>query len=384
MAKLLLVIGTRPEAIKMAGLIYELRKRRDIKWQLCSTGQHRSMLDETLRDLGIEADLDLGIMGRANGLPEVTSAALMSMTPIIERVRPDWVLVQGDTTTAMAVSLAAFHQKVAVGHVEAGLRTWDRYSPWPEEVNRKLIGAIATKHYAPTRSARTNLLNEGVSAHDILVTGNTGIDALFATLDRTHNDSGLVADFEGNFSAFNTGRPIVLVTGHRRENFGDGFRRICEALRRIARSGDSEVVYPVHLNPNVRKPVMELLGNEPRIHLLEPQGYVRFIGLMNRAHILLTDSGGIQEEGPSIGKPVLVMRDKSERPEAIAAGCARLVGTDVESIVSTVKTLLHDPMAYSIMSKSTNIYGDGLASRRILESLVGSPNSAPQLAEFSG
>jgi UDP-N-acetylglucosamine 2-epimerase (non-hydrolysing) len=382
MARLLLVIGTRPEAIKMAGLVYELRKRHDVEWQLCSTGQHGSMLDETLRDLGIEADLDLGIMGRANGLPEVTSAALLSMTPIIERAQPDWILVQGDTTTAMAVSLAAFHQKVAVGHVEAGLRTWDRYSPWPEEVNRKVISAIATKHFAPTRSARANLLKEGIPARDILVTGNTVIDALFATRDRALNDPGLAAALEVRFAPLNTGRPMVLVTGHRRESFGDGFRRICEALRRIACSGHAEVVFPVHLNPNVRQPVMGLLGSVPRIHLLEPQGYVRFVSLMNRAHILLTDSGGIQEEGPSIGKPVLVMRDKSERPEAIAAGCAQLIGTDVESIVGAVNTLLHDPVAYARMSNATNVYGDGLASRRILESLVGSAHSPTCLGEF--
>jgi UDP-N-acetylglucosamine 2-epimerase (non-hydrolysing) len=366
----MLVVGTRPEAIKMAGLVYELRRLGTIDWALVSTGQHRSMLDETLADLGIQPDVELRIMERASGLSEITAVALQSLTPVIADYAPDWVLVQGDTTTAFVAALAAFYQKVPVGHVEAGLRTWDRYSPWPEEINRKLVGAIATRHFAPTSWARDNLLKEGVKSEDIVVTGNTVIDALLHMRARLSADKELIAALRMEFDWLDGSKRLILVTGHRRESFGEGFREICLALKRLAARTDVEIVYPVHLNPNVRGPVHEILDREPRIHLVEPQGYSRFVYLMDRAHILLTDSGGIQEEGPSLGKPVLVMRHTSERPEAIQAGSARLVGTNAESIGREVGRLLDDPEAYASMARHQNPYGDGSASRRIIEELM--------------
>ncbi len=379
--KLLIVIGTRPEAIKMAGLVAALRRRPGVEWRVCATGQHGTMLDETMAELGLVADVNLGIMKSASGLPAITAAALLGLGPVIESFKPDWVLVQGDTTTAMAASIAAFYQKVPVAHVEAGLRTWDRYSPWPEEVNRKIVGAVAAKHFAPTETARANLLAEGVPAEDVVVTGNTVIDALLAMRERTRTEPALAQALKAEFAFLDPERPFILVTGHRRESFGDGFRQICLALREIARRGDVDVVYPVHLNPNVRAPVSELLSGEPHVHLLEPLGYSRFVHLMDRARILLTDSGGVQEEGPSLGKPILVMRDTSERPEAISAGSARLVGARADSIVAAVDELMSDPAAYAAMARPRHVYGDGLASERILAVLEGRSELRPAVDE---
>jgi UDP-N-acetylglucosamine 2-epimerase (non-hydrolysing) len=349
----LLVVGTRPEAIKMAGLVYALRRRPGVLWHLVSTGRHRSMLDETLGDLGITADADLNIMGRSNGLVDTAALTMQGLRPIIQAEQPDWVLVQGDTTTAMAAAIAGFYEKVRIGHVEAGLRTNNLMSPWPEEANRRLISAVATKHFAPTDVARDNLLREAISSEAIAVTGNTVIDALLEMQARTRSEDGLRRILENEFGWLSGGRRMVLVTGH----------------RRLAERGDVEIVYPVHLNPNVRGPVNELLGGNPAVKLIEPQRYSRFVYLMSRAHIILTDSGGIQEEAPSLGKPVLVMRDTSERPEAIAAGTARLVGTRADDIVASTNELLDDPAVYDRMSIGANPYGDGKASLRILEGI---------------
>jgi UDP-N-acetylglucosamine 2-epimerase (non-hydrolysing) len=368
--KVLLVIGTRPEAIKMAGLVYELRRRPEIAWRLVSTGQHRSMLDETLGDLDIEAHHDLAIMERSKGLCDTAALALEGLDPLLARERPDWILVQGDTTTAMIAGLAGFYHRVRVGHVEAGLRTNNLMSPWPEEANRRLISAIATRHWAPTTTARDNLLREAVPAASIAVTGNTVIDALLNMQRRTREDAALSQALEREFHWLDGRRRMILVTGHRRESFGEGFQQICLALKRIATRGDVEIVYPVHLNPNVREPVHGLLGANPAVRLIEPQRYSRFVYLMSRAHLLLTDSGGIQEEAPSLRKPVLVMRDTSERPEAIEAGTSRIVGTKADSIVSAVAALLDQRDVYSAMSRGANPYGDGKASRRILEDIA--------------
>lgn len=368
--KIALVVGTRPEAIKMAGLVYALRARAGVDWTLISTGQHARMLDDTLADLGIVPDVDLAIMRAANGLSEITAAAVAALDPVIRDLKPDWLLVQGDTTTAFAAALVGFYHKVAVGHVEAGLRTGDRYSPWPEEVNRKLVSAIAARHYAPTEVSRTNLLREGIADKDVVITGNTVIDSLLHMRARIAGDPALRTELERALPPLDPKRRMILVTGHRRESFGDGFRQICLALQRLAGRDDVEIVYPVHLNPNVRGPVFELLGGQANIHLIEPLRYSRFVHLMGRAHILLTDSGGIQEEGPSLGKPVLVMRATSERPEAITAGTARLVGTSADSIVAAVARLLDDASAYSDMSRTANPYGDGHACRRIVADLL--------------
>lgn len=367
--RVMLVIGTRPEAIKMAGVVGALQAAGNIEWHLCSTGQHKSMLAETLGDLGLEAHEDLQVMADAKNLSDIAAIAMQRLDAAMETFKPDWVLVQGDTTTAFAGAMAAFHRRIAVGHVEAGLRTWNRYSPWPEEINRKLIGCIASRHFVPTSVARDNLLAEGVPARDIVVTGNTVIDALLEMRRRTRTDKRLKATLDHDFSWIDPSKRLVLVTGHRRESFGDGFRQICQALATIAMRPDVQIVYPVHLNPNVQRPVNELLGDNPRIKLIAPQGYARFVYLMDKAHILLTDSGGIQEEGPSLGKPVLVMRETSERPEAISAGAAKLVGTSVDSIVREVTRLLDEPAAYAAMTNKANPYGDGTAGRKIIEAL---------------
>lgn len=369
--KVMLVVGTRPEAIKMAGIVSALRTTSGIDWHMCSTGQHKSMLAETLADLGIEAHSDLQVMNDAKNLSDIAAIAMQRLDGILERYMPDWVLVQGDTTTAFAGALAAFHRRIPVGHVEAGLRTGNRYSPWPEEINRKLVGSIASRHFVPTTTSRDNLLRESVPAQDIVVTGNTVIDALLEMRARTRSDRTLRLALEKEFSWLDRSRRMILVTGHRRESFGDGFMQICRALAALAERKDVEIVYPVHLNPNVQKPVNEFLGNHPRIRLIAPQGYARFVYLMDQAHILLTDSGGIQEEGPSLGKPVLVMRETSERPEAIAAGAAKLVGTNAESIIGEVSALLDSAAAYAAMTGKINPYGDGTAGRKIIEALRG-------------
>ena len=353
----------------MASLVYELRRQSAVSWCLCSTGQHRSMLDETLNDLGLTADIDLRVMDHASGLTDVTALTLQRLAPALAEHKPSYVVVQGDTTSAMVGSLAALYQRIPVAHVEAGLRTGNLYSPWPEEGNRKIISALAAKHFPPTTQSRENLLREGVPGADITVTGNTVIDTLVHTHARIAADANLAASLKQRFAWLDPSKRLILVTGHRRENFGEGFREICLALKRLAARGDVEIVYPVHLNPQVRGPVHELIGQQSAIHLIEPQNYTAFVYLMSLATLILTDSGGIQEEAPSLGKPVLVLRDTSERPEAITAGTARLVGTNANTIVEQATLLLDNPQAIARMSRITNPYGDGHAGRRIFEVL---------------
>lgn len=363
--KVLLVFGTRPEAIKLAPVIEALRGRVPIR--VCVTAQHRTMLDQVLEVFGITPDIDLGLMKPNQSLYDLTAAATLALRPVMEAERPQLVVVQGDTTTTFAASLAAFYAQVDVAHVEAGLRTFDKRHPFPEEINRRLTSVLADWHFAPTPWARNNLMREGVAPERVFVTGNTAVDALLGVVSRLQTkelDPALPAALEEAC----TGRKVVLVTGHRRESFGPGFERICRALREIAeRESDVVVVYPVHLNPRVREPVFRWLGNHRRIVLLEPLEYVPFVALMLRADVILTDSGGIQEEAPSLPKPVLVMREKTERPEGVDAGVARLVGTDVERIVTSVQELLHNPAAYQAMTARQNPYGDGQAARRIAE-----------------
>ncbi|MDK6078132.1 non-hydrolyzing UDP-N-acetylglucosamine 2-epimerase [Massilia varians] len=367
--KILTVFGTRPEAIKMVSLVRELAAATDFDVKVCVTAQHRSMLDQVLELFSIKPDFDLDIMTPGQDLSDITSKVLAGMRTVLREWRPDYVLVHGDTTTTMATSLAAYYERIAVGHVEAGLRTGNIYSPWPEEINRKLTGAIAKVHFAPTEHAKQNLLNEGIPTKNICVTGNTVVDALLDVVQRLETDQALRRQMESQFSFLDSKKKLVLVTGHRRENFGTGFENICRALDEISRLDAVDVLYPVHLNPNVQEPVQRILKGNPNIHLIDPVGYLPFVYLMNRASILLTDSGGIQEEAPSLGKPVLVMRDTTERPEAVAAGTVRLVGTSVRSIVDGTRTLLTDPAEYSRMSNAANPYGDGTSALQIVNFL---------------
>jgi len=370
MKKILIIFGTRPEAIKMAPIIKLLELQANVKIKTCVTAQHRKMLDQVLDLFEIKPDFDLDLMKPGQELTDITANVLLGMRNIFKQWQPDWVLVHGDTTTAMAASLAAFYAKIPVAHVEAGLRTKNIYSPWPEEMNRRLVGRIATLHFAPTETARSNLMAEGCLDKTIFVTGNTVIDSLLGFVDKIKNDKILNQKLSERFSFLQPGKRLILVTGHRRENFGQGFDDICNGLRKIAERSDIEIVYPVHLNPNVQEPVHRILGGQPNIHLMEPLDYLPFVYLMNRAHILLTDSGGIQEEAPALGKPVLVMRENTERPEAIAAGTARLVGTNESRIVEECKRLLDDDQAYEYMSRASNPYGDGKAALRIVEALI--------------
>ncbi|KFI08478.1 non-hydrolyzing UDP-N-acetylglucosamine 2-epimerase [Massilia sp. BSC265] len=367
--KILTVFGTRPEAIKMVSVVRELAAAADFEVKVCVTAQHRSMLDQVLELFSIKPDFDLDIMTPGQDLSDITAKVLAGMRTVLRDWRPDYVLVHGDTTTTMATSLAAYYERIAVGHVEAGLRTGNIYSPWPEEINRKLTGAIAKVHFAPTEHAKQNLLNEGVPAKNICVTGNTVVDALLDVVRRLETDQTLRREMESQFSFLDSKKKLVLVTGHRRENFGTGFENICHALNDISQLDNVEVLYPVHLNPNVQEPVQRILKGNPNIHLIDPVGYLPFVYLMNRASILLTDSGGIQEEAPSLGKPVLVMRDTTERPEAVAAGTVRLVGTSVRSIVDGTRTLLTDAAEYSRMSNAANPYGDGTSALQIVNFL---------------
>lgn len=369
--KIMLVFGTRPEAIKMAPLILLLAGDERFDCRVCVTGQHRHMLDQVLDIFGIEVTYDLAIMRKQQDLSDVTSAVLLGMRDVFKQFTPDIVLVHGDTATTLSASLSAYYHRIPVGHVEAGLRTHDLYSPWPEEGNRKVAGALATLHFAPTASSAANLRREGVDPDRILVTGNTVIDALLHVVERLKADGDTVSAFRERLPALNPERRMVLVTGHRRESFGDGFERICQALSTLAsRFPDVDIVYPVHLNPSVQEPVNRLLAGIGNIHLIEPQEYLPFVYLMERAHIVLTDSGGVQEEAPSLGKPVLVMRDTTERPEAVEAGTVKLVGTDATTIVGEVTQLLNNPVEYGRMSFAHNPYGDGSASRRIVEGLI--------------
>ena len=382
MKTIMSVFGTRPEAIKMAPLVKELAKHTDrFRSVVCVTGQHRQMLDQVLRIFDIQPDYDLDIMQQGQDLYDVTSRVLLGMRDVLRRARPDIVLVHGDTTTSTAAALAAFYEQIPVGHVEAGLRTHDIYSPWPEEKNRQITGRIATYHFSPTPLSRANLTAEGVADEKIVVTGNTVIDALYMVVDKIKSDESLDA-YLGNVlreagydpARLSDGRRMVLITGHRRENFGEGFINMCRAIKHLTeRYPEVDFVYPMHLNPNVRKPIHEVFGenltNLGNMFFIEPLEYLSFVYLMEKADVVLTDSGGIQEEAPGLGKPVLVMRDTTERPEALSAGTVRLVGTDYDRIVGEVSRLLDDESAYEAMSRAVNPYGDGKACGRIIEAL---------------
>jgi UDP-N-acetylglucosamine 2-epimerase (non-hydrolysing) len=365
--KILTVFGTRPEAIKMAPLVKRLAEQQGIDARVCVTAQHRQMLDQVLELFEIRPDYDLDIMKPGQTLSGITTEILTRIESVLADFRPDLVLVHGDTSTTFCTTLAAFYQRIAVGHVEAGLRTGDLMSPWPEEANRKLTGTLASLHFAPTAQSRANLLGENVNAERVHVTGNTVIDALLWVQNKLQTETALAQSLQARFPFLRDGARMVLITGHRRENFGDGFERICASILALARDfPDIDFVYPVHLNPNVREPVGRVLNGVQNVHLIEPQDYLPFVYLMTRAHIILTDSGGIQEEAPSLGKPVLVMRDTTERPEAVAAGTVRLVGTDPARIKAAVVALLTDQQEYDRMSFAHNPYGDGTACQQIV------------------
>ncbi|WP_392432711.1 non-hydrolyzing UDP-N-acetylglucosamine 2-epimerase [Yersinia sp. HM-2024] len=368
--KVLTVFGTRPEAIKMAPLVHALAQDEAFESRVCVTAQHREMLDQVLRLFEIQPDYDLNIMKPGQGLTEITCRILEGLKPVLAEFKPDVILVHGDTTTTLSTSLAAFYHRIPVGHVEAGLRTGNLYSPWPEEANRQLTGHLAMYHFAPTENSRQNLLREMVPDNRIFVTGNTVIDALFWVRDRVMNSPELRASLAERYPFLDTNKKMILVTGHRRESFGGGFERICSALAEIAlKHPEVQVVYPVHLNPNVSEPVNRILKGIDNIILIDPQDYLPFVYLMNHAYLILTDSGGIQEEAPSLGKPVLVMRDTTERPEAVDSGTVLLVGTNINKIVDAVTRLLADETAYHQMTRAHNPYGDGHACQRILEAL---------------
>ena len=382
MKTVMLVFGTRPEAIKMAPLVKAFQAASDsFRTLVCVTGQHREMLDQVLHIFDIRPDYDLNIMKQGQDLYDVTSRVLLGLREVLKEARPDVVLVHGDTTTSTAAALAAFYAQIPVGHVEAGLRTHNIYSPWPEEMNRQLTGRMATWHFAPTPLSRQNLLAENVAEAQITVTGNTVIDALYWVVDKIKHDATLAQQLDAELQRagydverLSGGRKLVLITGHRRENFGDGFIHMCTAIKDLTqRYPQVDFVYPMHLNPNVRKPIHEVFGQDlsglGNMFFIEPLEYLSFVHLMEKSHIVLTDSGGIQEEAPGLGKPVLVMRDTTERPEALTAGTVKLVGTDYAKIVGEVSTLLEDTAAYERMSKAVNPYGDGLACGRIVETL---------------
>jgi len=372
--KVLIIFGTRPEAIKMAPVVKGFQAAAPaIQTVVCVTAQHRQMLDQVLKLFDISPEHDLNIMKPGQDLFDITSNILVGLKTVLAAEKPDLVLVHGDTTTTLAASLAAYYAGVPVGHVEAGLRTGNKHAPFPEEINRKLTGSIADWHFAPTDASRNNLLREGVDPSAVFVTGNTVIDALLATTRRLHEQPELTTAFDAQFKFLDPAKKLILVTGHRRENFGEGFQNICQALADIACSApDIEVLYPVHLNPNVRQPVAEILAARQlsNVHLIDPVDYLPFVYLMNRAHLIITDSGGVQEEAPSLGKPVLVMRDTTERPEAVAAGTVKLVGTAREAIVKECLNLLNNPADYQRMSQAHNPYGDGQATQRIVDTVL--------------
>ena len=383
MKKGMLVFGTRPEAIKMAPLVKEFQKQpKRVETVVCVTGQHREMLDQVLKIFDIKPDYDLNIMKQGQDLYDVTARVLTGMRDVLKEVKPDVVLVHGDTTTSTAAALAAFYQQIPVGHVEAGLRTHNIYSPWPEEMNRLLTGRLATYHFSPTPLSRNNLIKESVDDRNIIITGNTVIDALYWVVDKIKNNKELDNELEDILSKagydvnrLNNGKKLVLITGHRRENFGDGFINMCTAIKDLTvKYPDLDFVYPMHLNPNVRKPIHEVFGENlsglKNMFFIEPLEYLSFVYLMEKSSIVLTDSGGIQEEAPGLGKPVLVMRDTTERPEALDAGTVKLVGTDYNKIVNEVSSLIDDKAAYEKMSKAVNPYGDGLACGRIVNALL--------------
>ena len=368
--KILQVFGTRPEAIKMAPLVNALNQEEGIDNKVCVTAQHREMLDQVLKFFSIKPDYDLNIMKSGQTLADVTARILIELTKVLEIEKPDLVLVHGDTNTTLSATLAAFYKKIPVGHVEAGLRTGNIYSPWPEEANRKITGSIASFHFAPTEQAKNNLLTENVNKKNIFVTGNTVVDGLLLAINKLKLDKEYQLKFRQQFSYLNSSKKLLLVTGHRRENFGGGFENICSALAELSKREDCEILYPVHLNPNVKNIVNETLLSKGNIHLIEPQDYPTFVYLMERSHVILTDSGGIQEEAPSLGKPVLVMRDTTERPEAVDAGTVKLVGTDKNKIITEVTNLLDNDDVYNAMSNVHNPYGDGTASEKIKDIII--------------
>jgi UDP-N-acetylglucosamine 2-epimerase (non-hydrolysing) len=368
--KILTVFGTRPEAIKMAPLVKALEADDYFDARVCVTAQHREMLDQVLSLFEIVPDYDLNVMSPGQNLTQLTGRILKGLKPIIEDFKPDIVLVHGDTTTTFAASLAAFYQQIAIGHIEAGLRTGNLMSPWPEEANRKLTTALTSYHFPPTEAARANLLAENIRPDAVHVTGNTVIDALQTIKAKVVGNTPLSTELASRFDYLRDASRLILVTGHRRESFGGGFENICQALSSIAHANpDVDILYPVHLNPQVREPVKRILSNIDNVHLIEPQDYLPFVYLMTRSYLILTDSGGIQEEAPSLGKPVLVMRDTTERPEAVDAGTVKLVGTSAETITAEVTRLLNDEAVYQQMSFAHNPYGDGNACRRILDTL---------------
>jgi UDP-N-acetylglucosamine 2-epimerase (non-hydrolysing) len=363
--KLLIVFGTRPEAIKMAPLVLALKASSSFEVKVCVTAQHRQMLDQVLQLFDISPDFDLNLMMPGQSLTELTCSILKGMDSVIAQFKPDWVIVHGDTSTTLATSLAAFYQRVNVAHVEAGLRTHNLFSPWPEEGNRQITGRLASIHFAPTDQAKSNLLREGIEPTKIHVNGNTVIDALLSVSRKLDVDFKLSTTLDLEFPYLDKSKRLILVTGHRRENFGEGFESICKAVRLIAEEPSVQIIFPVHLNPNVQEPVRRILGKVENVHLIEPLNYLPFVYLMKKSHFILTDSGGIQEEAPSLGKPVLLMRKTTERCEAVAAGTVKLVGTDPEKIVNEARCLLDDENAYKKMAFANNPYGDGQASFRI-------------------
>lgn len=371
MKRVLLVFGTRPEAIKMAPLALKLQEfSQDFETKVCVTGQHRQMLDQVLELFNLKPDFDLNLMKPGQTLSDVTSGVLKGLEQVFTEWTPDLILVHGDTATTFAASLAAYYHKIKIGHVEAGLRTGDLYSPWPEEANRQLTGVLTNYHFAPTQSSYQNLMKENVDPATVVITGNTVIDALLQVKTKVEQDQQLIQKFEQEFSFLDKDKKLILVTGHRRENFGQGFLNICTALVNLAQKyPDIQIVYPVHLNPNVQQPVNELLANINNVSLIAPQDYLPFVYLMNRSYLILTDSGGIQEEAPSLGKPVLVMRDTTERPEAVYAGTVRLVGTDIITLETAVSELLENPEVYASMAEAHNPYGNGTACQQIIDFL---------------
>ena len=370
--KILVVFGTRPEAIKMAPVLEQLRLRaKACETRVCVTGQHREMLEQVLTLFKIKPDWDLKLMQPGQNLFGLTARLFEALKPVMDEFHPDLVLVQGDTTTAMAGALAGFYHRAKIGHVEAGLRTGDKHAPFPEEINRRIAGVVADYHFAPTTQSRDNLLAEAVLPETVFVTGNTVIDALLSVSKRIESNAALRRGLEKRFSFLESNRRLILVTGHRRENFGQGFEEVCQALSEIVeRHPNVEIVYPVHLNPNVREPVQRLLDNNPQIHLIEPLEYLPLVYVLGRCHFVITDSGGLQEEAPSLGKPVLVMRETTERPEAVTAGTVKLVGTNRQKILFEASALLDDASAYQAMSFAHNPYGDGKAAERIADILL--------------
>ena len=368
---ILVVFGTRPEAIKMAPVVKACKARQELEVKVCVTAQHRQMLDQVMEIFGLKADFDLNVMAPNQTLADVTCKVLKGMEGVFAEWKPDMILVQGDTTTVMAAALAAFYHKIEVGHVEAGLRTGNILSPWPEEMNRLIAGNLATLHFAPTPRSRDNLLRENKDPNTVFVTGNTVIDALHDAVRIMDSDAELTTSLATRFLFLDPGKRLVLVTGHRRENFGEGFIHICNAIARVAARSDVQIVYPMHMNPNVRKPVTEILGHLDNVKLIEPLDYLSFLYMMRKSYLIMTDSGGVQEEAPSLGKPVIVMRDTTERPEAVDAGTVILAGTATDAMASAAERLLDDKAFYEKMAHAVNPYGDGLAAGRIAEIVAG-------------